>query len=58
MSFGKIIDPEEARATLASVTLDEIRALTSKTFMRENISIASIGPHTEANMRQALEKLF
>lgn len=58
MSFGKIIDPEEARSTLASVSLQDITDLTAKLFTRDNVAIASIGPHSDQEMREALEALF
>lgn len=58
MSFGKIIDPDEARSILASVSLQDLDELVSKLFSRSNVAIASIGPHTDAQMRDALEALF
>lgn len=44
-SFGKIVDPVESRNMLECVSLTQIKELAKKTFKRENLAIASIGPH-------------
>ncbi|MFC4995297.1 M16 family metallopeptidase [Rubritalea tangerina] len=54
-SFGKIIDPVEARNSLNSVTLDQVHTLATHTFKTENLAIASIGPHRERDVRALLE---
>ncbi|MEO1856292.1 MAG: pitrilysin family protein [Rubritalea sp.] len=56
-SFGKIVNPVDARNTLDSVTLDQLQELTKKVFLKENLAIASIGPHSEAEMQNLLQHL-
>jgi len=56
-SFGKIINPVAARNTLDSVTLEQLSSLTKKIFLKENLAIASIGPHSEAEMQSILQQL-
>ena len=56
-SFGKIVNPVAARNTLDSVTLEQLSSLTKKIFLKENLAIASIGPHSEAEMQSILQQL-
>ncbi|PQJ27163.1 M16 family metallopeptidase [Rubritalea profundi] len=56
-SFGKIVNPVDARNTLDSVTLEQLKTLTQNIFIQENLAIASIGPHTDAQMIDILKHL-
>ena len=58
VSFGKIIDPKEARETLESTTLEELLTLSKALFLPENIASASIGPQTTESISLELSKLF
>jgi predicted Zn-dependent peptidase len=56
-SFGKIVNPVDARNTLDSVTLEQLATATQNIFLQENLAIASIGPHTQAQMLDILMHL-
>ena len=58
VSFGKIIDPKEARETLEGITNAELLALSQALFHPDNLASASIGPQTTASMTDELAKLF
>ncbi len=54
LCFGKIIDPEEAVATLQSTTLDELHELAKQLFSVNNMAVASIGPQSAEVVKQLL----
>lgn len=56
-SFGKIVDPVASRNMLDCVTLPQIKELAHKTFKLENLAIASIGPHSEQEIRTIFDHL-
>ena len=56
-SFGKIIDPDEARQLIESVTLDQAQAFAQATFHPSKLAIASIGPQSESQMQDYLQHL-
>ena len=56
-SFGKIIDPLEARNMLDSVTLAEVQQLAQQLFLTDNLHVASIGPIQESHMEEKVRRL-
>ena len=56
-SFGKIVDPVDARNMLESITLEQIQELAKRTFLIENIAIGSIGPHSQDEMEELFSLL-
>lgn len=54
-SFGKIIDPVEAREMLDSVKLGEVQELAQQVFVSDRLHVASIGAIQEAHLAEKLE---
>ncbi len=54
LCFDKIIDPEEALATLQSTTLEELHGLAKQLFTVNNMAVASIGPQSEDEVKTLL----
>lgn len=54
LCFDKIVDPEEAIATLQSTTLEELHELAKQLFTLNNMAVASIGPQSAEKVKQLL----
>lgn len=54
LCFDKIIDPDDARTTLESTTLEELHELAQQLFTMQNMAVASIGPQRADEVQQLL----
>lgn len=55
--FGKIVSPDQSRDLLASTTLEELQEIAQLTFKKQNLAVATVGPHTADEIHAVIGKL-
>lgn len=56
-AFGTIVDPIAARNILSSVSLQDLQQFAQQTFTKENLAVASIGPHSRDHVQTLIEQM-